>query len=213
MTEPDRRLFLVRHGASEANLAQPYRLQGGRVDLPLCEEGREQSRAAAELLRDASIRWVYSSPLQRALQTARIIAAGHDATIETVEEFRECDVGRWEGLSWEEIDRRDEEYSAKFKADPGRIAYPGGESFGDVAGRVVPAVERILEKHSEGNVLIVWHAAVGQVYVGHLLGIPPARARTITLDNGGVTVGRLDGTSVKLLSICGHEIGTVREGR
>lgn len=98
MTDHDRRLFLVRHGASEANLASPYRLQGGRVDLPLCEEGREQSRAAADALKEASIRWAFSSPLQRAFQTAEIITATHGVG---VEEFRECDVGRWEGLSWE----------------------------------------------------------------------------------------------------------------
>lgn len=70
----------------------------------------------------------------------------------------------------------------------------------------MPVVNRILEEHNEGNILIVWHAAVGQVYVGHVLGIPSSRARTIQLDNGGVTVGRLDGSKVELLTISGRDV-------
>lgn len=201
MTDRVRRLYLVRHGASEANLARPYRLQGGGVDLPLCELGRRQAQAAAEHLRDAPIRWAFSSPLQRAWQTADIIAGPHGVDVQRVEPFRECDVGRWEGLAWEEIHQRDPEYAARFKADPGAVRYPDGESFGDVQRRVVPAVDRLLQQHLEGDVLIVWHAAVGQVFVGHLLGIPSHRAREVQLDNGGVTVARLQGAKAELETV------------
>ncbi len=172
MTVSERRLYLVRHGASEANLARPYRLQGGGIDLPLCERGRQQSAAVREFLRDVAIDAAFSSPLQRAKQTAEIVVAPRGVTIETVESFRECDVGRWEGLSWEEIDRMDPEYASQFKRDPATVSYPDGESFGDVQERVVPAVEKILAEYSAGNILIVWHAAVGQVFLGHVLNLP-----------------------------------------
>ena len=153
----------------------------------------KQAAAAAELLCDTAIHYAFSSPLVRAFATAEIIAEPHGCRVETVADLRECDVGRWEGLSWEEIAQRDPEACERFLRDPGVTSYPEGESFGDVERRVLPAVNCLLEKHTDGNILIVWHAAVGQVYLGHLLGLPHRRARELHVDNGGVSVVRLVG--------------------
>lgn len=183
-----RMLYLVRHGATEANLQSPYRLQGARVDLPLCELGRRQAEAACRQLQQCTILRAFSSPLRRARETAEIIAAPHGCAVETVPEFVECDVGLWEGLSWEEIRARDPERVAAFLADPAAVSYPEGESFGDVARRVLPAVERLLAQDADGDTLIVWHSAVGQVYLGELLGLQASAARGLRLDNGGISL-------------------------
>ncbi|HID24012.1 MAG TPA: histidine phosphatase family protein, partial [Planctomycetaceae bacterium] len=118
MNRTERHLFLVRHGATDENVAQPYRLQGQRVDPPLNELGRRQAERTAELLRDRPIRHAFSSPLRRAVETATIIVAAHGLEVSRVEELIECDVGRWEGLSWAEVRRRDPEAFGRFMADP-----------------------------------------------------------------------------------------------
>jgi broad specificity phosphatase PhoE len=201
MTVEGRLLFLVRHGASEANLRLPYRLQGCGTDLPLCSLGQRQARAVADLLRGYSLRWAYSSSLQRAFETAQIIAAPHDIAVEKAHDLTECDAGSWEGLSWGEIEAQDPERCAAFKLNPGEVGYPNGESFTDVARRAIPAVQSILDKHAAGNGLIVWHAAVGQVYVGELLGLPAARARDIEWHTGGVTIVDVNQPRPKLLTL------------
>src|SRR5687768_2859647 len=119
-------LYLLRHGATEANLMKPYRLQGRGCDNPLAAAGVRQAELTRDLLAGHSIPHFYASPMHRAMQTARIVAAPHGLSIEAIPEFTECDVGHWEGLSWDDIRARHAEDHRRFMADPGRHGYPGG---------------------------------------------------------------------------------------
>ena len=181
-------LILIRHGATEANVRRPYVLQGRRTDMPLSEIGRRQALATRRTLEDRSIQFVFSSPLRRALQTAEILAEPHGVPVKCVEELIECDVGRWEGLSWQEVRQQDGPYLDAFELDPGSVPYAGGESFGQVQARAVPAIQRLIREHNEGNLIVVTHNIVARVYVAHVIGTPVARARTIRQDNGGITI-------------------------
>lgn len=181
-------LFLIRHGATQANVRRPYVLQGRRTDLSLSEIGRRQALATRRALEDRSIRSVFSSPLKRALQTAEILAEPHGVAVECVQELIECDVGRWEGLSWQEVRRQDGPYLDTFESDPGSVPYAGGESFGQVQARAVPAIQRLIREHHDGNLIVVTHHVVARVYVAHLTGLPVARTRSIRQDNGGITI-------------------------
>lgn len=138
-------LYLVRHGETDWNAAR--RIQG-RTDIPLNETGRSQARAAGELL--ARRRWdaVYASPLDRAFETARIIAdrVGVDE-VTLVDELVERDYGDAEGLDYETID-------ANF---PEGTLVPGQETRQQVADRVVPALVALAEKHPGEKLLVVSH--------------------------------------------------------
>jgi broad specificity phosphatase PhoE len=170
------RLYLVRHGATEANLARPPRLQGRRHDAPLARLGVRQAEATRDFLAGSRIDVCYSSPLLRAVQTATIIAAPHGLAPTPLEAINECDVGRWEGLDWQTIRYLDAEAHREFMADPGRHGYPGGESFAEVHRRVAPALEQLLEQHA-GRTILVGHHVVNRTYLAGLLGLLPGQAR------------------------------------
>jgi broad specificity phosphatase PhoE len=81
-------------------------------------------------------------------------------------------IGEWEGLSFEEIVSGDEELARRFRDSEAMFGLaPGGESGQELRARVVPAVERILEDHPGGDVVVVTHGGVINAYLGHVLGI------------------------------------------
>ena len=183
-----RLLYLIRHGATEANTRRPYVLQGRRTDLPLSEIGRRQAEATRGALATRAIAHVFSSPLIRARQTAELVAEPHGLPVSLVDELTECDVGRWEGLSWAEVRQRDGPYLDTFEADPGTVPYAGGESFQQVHDRAVPAIQRLIREHPSGNLAIVTHNVVARVIVAHVTCTAIAKARRIRLDNAGITI-------------------------
>lgn len=196
-----RLLYLIRHGATEANTRRPYVLQGRRTDLPLSDLGRRQAEAARRVLEDRAIDIVFSSPLRRARQTAEILAEPHGVPVELLDDLTECDVGRWEGLSWEEIRQKDGPYLDTFEADPGTVPYAGGESFQQVQNRAVPSIQRIIRNHSAGNLMVVTHNVVARVYVAHLSGAAIVKARSIRQDNAGITIVSLSDGQERLVTL------------
>jgi broad specificity phosphatase PhoE len=181
-------LYLIRHGATEANLASPYRLQGRRNDLPLARLGVRQAEATRDFLAIRPIDHCYSSPMKRAFQTAALVAAPHGLVPHTVDALTECDVGRWEGLDWQTIREREPQTYAAFMANPAANAYPEGESFADVHKRVAPAIRALMERHEGETILVVGHHVVNRTYLAGLLGLKPDQARQVTLDNCGISV-------------------------
>lgn len=138
-------LYLVRHGETDWN--REHRVQGS-TDIPLNEMGRIQAIATGRLL--ATRHWdaIYSSPLSRALETARIIAREVGLGEPVIEPaIIERSYGEAEGMDHDSID-------AKF---PGSMPVPGREHWQEVSARVVPALVRIAEQHHGGDVLVVGH--------------------------------------------------------
>jgi broad specificity phosphatase PhoE len=187
-TGPKTLLYLVRHGATEANLAEPPRLQGRRDDAPLAPLGVRQAEATRDFLAIRPIDHCYCSPLRRAVQTARIVAGPHGRDPEPVEAFTEWDVGEWEGLDWPTIRSRDSEAYWRLLARPEEFSYPGGEAFADVQTRVAPALESLLAKHPGEALLIVGHHLVNRTYLASLLGLTPKKAQQVILDHCGISV-------------------------
>jgi broad specificity phosphatase PhoE len=199
-------LYLVRHGATEANLARPPRLQGCRHNPPLARVGIRQAEATRDFLASQPIDHCYTSPLLRAVQTATIVAAQHGLAPQPVEALTECDVGRWEGLDWQAIRYLDAETYERFLSNPAEHGFPGGESLADVARRVLPAFEELLQLHAGQSILVVSHSMVNRTYLAGLLGLTPNQARQVALDNCGISVVVRDGdhTEVSTLNAAFH---------
>jgi broad specificity phosphatase PhoE len=181
-------LYLLRHAATEANLAQPALLQGRRSDPPLAPEGVRQAEAARDALADVAFAACYSSPLLRAAQTAALVASPHGLTPIPLEALTECDAGRWEGLSWPDVARQDPVDYTCFQADPWQNGYPGGESLRQVHERSATALDELLSRHANHPLLVVSHHVVLRVYLARLLGLPTAQVRRVVLDNAGISV-------------------------
>jgi broad specificity phosphatase PhoE len=188
LADPRTVLYLIRHGATEANLARPARLQGRRHDPPLARLGVRQAEATRDFLAIRPIDHCYCSPLLRAVQTAAIVAAPHGLTPVPVEALTECDVGRWEGLDWQSIRTVDAEAHRLFLANPAEHGYPGGESFADVHRRVAPAIADLLAAHAGESLLVVAHHIVNRTYLAGLLGLTPGQASQVILENCGISV-------------------------
>src|SRR5690349_19118853 len=199
-------LYLIRHGATEANLARPARVQGRRHNPPLARLGVRQAEATRDFLAIRPIDHCYCSPLLRAVQTAAIVAAPHGLSPQPLDALTECDVGRWEGLDWQTIRALDAEGFQRFHANPAEFGYPDGESFRDVHERAAPALDELLRVHAGGSTLVVAHHIVNRTYLAGLLGLAPDQARQVTLDNCGISVIVRDGsqTTVNTLNAAFH---------
>jgi broad specificity phosphatase PhoE len=122
-------LILTRHGQATADDL----MLGGQLDPPLTADGRREAEALARRLAGVRIDRIVSSPMLRALETAQTIATGRP--VELDERLRELDYGRWEGLTYAEIEAHDPELRVRWEHDPGITHSPGGESGDDVATR------------------------------------------------------------------------------
>ncbi len=197
------RLYLIRHGATKNNCARPPRLQGRRLDAELSPEGRKQARLTGEFLAPYPVDAVYSSPLRRACQTAEAIAGLHRLAVGVVEDLAEVDVGRWEGMTWAEVqDLYPNEYQA-FTTDAGIHPYHGGESLENVRARSVPALNGLLEENAGRTIAVVAHNVVNRVYLAHLMEIPLSQYRNIPQDNCGVNVLRHQDGRTQIVTING----------
>ncbi len=173
MTEP-RLLFLIRHGRSDFDSSELRATpRGEQWDPPLGEQGREQANLLTRrLLLMERPSAVHCSPFRRARETIAPFAerAGIEVTYD--EDLGEAYVGEWENKSFEEILATDAELLHRFRNQEAMWSLaPGAETGDRLRERVWNTVEGILEKHLEGNVVVVAHGGVINAYVGKLLGL------------------------------------------
>lgn len=158
-------IYLVRHGKIQG--AEVRRFIGS-TDVPLSDEGVRQGR----LLRDhlAHIRFdrVYSSDMTRTLTFACIISNLPENRIHTLKELCEIDLGTWEGKTFKEIQTCFPEQWRRRGEEMDTFRPPRGESFSDLAARVIPCFENITSG-AHSNILIVGHAGVNRVILSHIL--------------------------------------------
>ena len=197
-------LYLVRHGATEANERKPYILQGRGVNYGLSTTGREQAAAVARFLSEFPVRRVYSSCLLRSVETAQAIARFHELEVGQIEDLAECHVGQWEGKDWGTIMREFPEAYEAFIRRPGEAPYLGGESYGDVLRRVQPVFARLLEQHAGESIVVVAHNVVNRAYLGHLLGLEPRRAKDLRQANCCVNLIRHCSNETQVLTLNAH---------
>jgi broad specificity phosphatase PhoE len=172
---PVRRLFLVRHGRVDFDARDRFRTspRGRQWDPPLGEEGRRQAEhLAARLLAMRRPVGVYVSPFTRCLETIAPFASAAEIEPVTDEDIGEVFIGEWEGLPFEdilagseEVARRAREFEAMFSAAP------GAESAAELRARVVPAIDAMVARHPDGDVVVVAHGGVVNAYAGHVLGV------------------------------------------
>jgi broad specificity phosphatase PhoE len=195
------RLYLIRHGATDANERVPYILQGNAIDLPLSREGEAQARAVAEFLRQFPIRQVYHSSMVRARQTAATIARELGVAATIAPDLQECNVGVWEGLDWETIRTRYPEEHRRFVENPADSAYLGGESYRDVLRRVRPVMERLLDENGGQAIAVVAHNVVNRAILADLMGLDLRLAPKIAQGNGCVNLIHRRGGHVELVTL------------
>jgi 2,3-bisphosphoglycerate-dependent phosphoglycerate mutase len=164
------RLLLIRH-ATTAWTAQG-RFQG-QTDIPLSQHGRGQATALAQRLMTKTLHMLYASDLQRAWETAEAIAAPRALPVHTEPRLREMAFGRWEGLTYTEIQQREAQSLVAWEQDQLHSAPPGGETLLQMAERVRAAYVDMLVAGQEKTVGLVAHGGPLQLLLCFALGLPP----------------------------------------
>lgn len=147
------RVVLVRHGTTPTTGAV---LPGRAAGLHLSDRGREQAEAVAEALADADIAAVYSSPLERARETAAVIAKRAGCRPLVRAGLNECDFGEWTGSKLSNLRRRSEWSSIQNR--PSTFRFPGGESFVEMQRRIVDTLTRLAADHPGDTIVATSHA-------------------------------------------------------
>jgi broad specificity phosphatase PhoE len=150
------RLILIRHAEIDAN--REFRSIGKRDD-PLSEEGQEQAKQLAQALAGIPVEAIYSSPAQRALQTAAPLALSQHQEVRMEDDLRECDFGLWEGLNRADLLARathEAHYFSAWERDL-TMAPPDGESYTAMSERVRRRVGSLLQVHHGQTIVLVSH--------------------------------------------------------
>lgn len=188
------RVVLVRHAETEESArGRCY----GRLDVRLSPRGLREAQALATALAALPLAAVYSSPLARALDTARPLAAARGLEPSVLEALAELDFGEVEGLTYDEIEAERPELFRAWMDDPARVRFPGGESLADLRARVLPALEQIRGRHEREAVAVVAHGGVIRVVLAEVLGLQDGALFRLEHAEGGVSVvDWLDGVSI-----------------
>ena len=176
------RIVLIRHGETDWNAEDRYQ---GQLDPPLNRRGIAQARRLAEELKGAGLQALYSSPLQRALQTAEIISQALDIPLHTDPRLKEIRQGEWEGLLRSEIAARYPELFRRWLEEPWAATPPGGESLAQVRERVIAAVSEIASRHRGEKVGVVTHLIPIYIIKAHYQGLTFEALRGTAFPNGG----------------------------
>ena len=161
-------LLLIRHGLTDYVTA--HRMPGWRPGIHLNDEGRAQAAALARRLAEVKLAAVYSSPLERALETAAPLAEARGLAIEVRPDLGDLHPGDWTGRTVKELEN--EELWPIIQAYPSGARLPGGESFQQCQARFVAELDAIRSAHPGQTIAVVSHADPIKMVVAYYLGLP-----------------------------------------
>jgi probable phosphomutase (TIGR03848 family) len=175
-------LLLIRHGLTDAT---GNRLYGTTPGVHLSEEGREQADQLADRLSPLRLAAVYSSPLERCIETAEAITRGRGLEIEVLPDLGEVEYGEWTGRSFKAVRRT--ELWRRLHEIPSSVRFPGGQTLGEVRERGVRAVEEIASRHPRRTIATVSHGDVIRLVLAHYAGIHIDLFHRLQVDPGSVS--------------------------
>ncbi len=168
------RVLLVRHGATRLSAEDRF---AGATNVELSEEGRDMARRLGRRLAGMPVAAFYASPLDRTMETARLIAEPQGLPVTPDDGFLEINHGVWEGITRAEAETRHAASYALWEADPFTYAPDGGETGLAVTARALPALRRVVEAHPDSIVCVVSHKATIRLILSSILGFDPRRYR------------------------------------
>jgi broad specificity phosphatase PhoE len=196
------RIILVRHGQTEWNAGsasgEHFR---GRIDVDLNATGLAQAQAVADRLAQVEIAAVYSSPLQRAIHTARPVARGHGLEVTPFQGLLDINYGQWGGRSFDDVAAHWPDLYRQWRTVPHLVQIPGGESLADVRARVGRGLQEIVARHDDEIVLLMGHQVVNKVLVCMMLGLDNSAFWRIRQDTCCINRFDHDGEAFTVLTL------------
>ena len=145
-------ILLIRPGTTEYD--QQRRVQG-TLDIPLCEDGRQQVETLVDTLRAQPIAAIYAGPTQSAEQTAEVLAQALDLKVKTVDKFQNLDQGLWQGMLVADVKSKQPKVYRQWQEQPETVCPPHGETLVSAKQRASAALAKILKKHKADPVVAI----------------------------------------------------------
>jgi len=187
-------LILIRHGETDWNKESIFR---GHEDVRLNATGIAQADAAAETLKDKVFEAVYSSPLKRAMVTAKRIAAPHEIEVRDKFGFVDINYGLWQGKRESSVKEMHPKLYERWLSSPAKVKFPGGESVKKSWKRVNTALREVLFLHGTGSVVIVTHRIPLKFMTTYLLGKRLVEFNDVVHDPCAISIFDVEGRKYK----------------
>ncbi len=165
---PPTRILLIRHGVND--YVKTRRLACRLPGVHLNAEGAAQAEAMAQRLSATKIDAVYSSPLERAQETAAPLGRALNLPVQVIAGIMETDCGEWAGQKIEDLNKLD--LWKQLQVYPSGVRFPGGESFADIQARMVASIEKLSVEHAHQTIALVSHADPIKLTLAFYAGIP-----------------------------------------
>lgn len=179
------RLYLLRHGESEWNILNKIQ---GQKNTNLTDRGIIQAKQAAKRLMHEKIDTIFSSDLNRAFDTAKVIGEFLNLDVNSLKELREISFGVWEGLTTNEIKEKYRNEHIVWMTKPHNLILPNAESLIDLQERLLGIVNNLIKKNSNKNILIVSHGASIKALILGILGIDISMYNKLSISNTGLSI-------------------------
>jgi probable phosphomutase (TIGR03848 family) len=188
-------LLLIRHGENE--YVKTGKMAGRLPEVHLNQRGRQQALELAEALANVPIKAIYSSPMERALETAAPLAEKCGLVVQTREGLVETGIGEWTGQELKNLRKLPEWKTVQ--ASPSRFRFPNGESFVECQTRLVSEIENIVKGHKDDEfIACVSHADPIKLLAAYYLGMPLDHFQRLACDTASVTVFMLSAKTALL---------------
>jgi probable phosphomutase (TIGR03848 family) len=175
--------YIVRHGVTSHTATK---LTGWMPGVSLSADGRAEAERAAATLANVPLDAVYSSPIERTLETAEIIAARHKLKVEVAQGLGEVRYGRWTNRTYKSLTRT--KLWQRVQRWPSGARFPEGESLTEVQTRAIGALEDLRIRHPRGRICCVSHSDVIKLVVAHYLGVHIDLFQRIAIGPASITV-------------------------
>ena len=192
-------IIFLRHGQAENNTKKI--LAGRTPGINLTEQGKEQAEQAGEMIKSLNISAIYSSPIDRAMQTAEIV--GKHCGIKPISDDRliELDMGKFTMMPYNEIFEKHGNVFLKFYEGSLEISHNGVESFTEVQKRVFDIVDFVKNEHKGENVVLVTHMDPIKAMIGKVLSLDPEILFQLIVANASLNIFKYDDQNFYLSSI------------
>ena len=181
-------IIFLRHGQAENNTKKI--LAGRTPGINLTENGKKQAEQAGEMIKSLNVSAIYSSPIDRAMQTAEIV--GKHCGVKPISDDRliELDMGKFTGVPYDEIFTSHGNVFMKFYNGELEIAHNGVETFADVKKRVSSIVDEVIKKHPDENVVLVTHMDPIKAMLSTIVDLSPTNLFELIIANASLNIFR-----------------------
>jgi probable phosphoglycerate mutase len=192
-------IIFLRHGQAENNTKKI--LAGRSPGVNLTEVGIQQAEQAGKMLEPLNISAIYSSPIDRALQTAEIVGKQYDLEISIDDRLIELDMGKFTKMPYDEIFAKHGNVFLKFYEGSEEVSENGVETFTKVQKRVFDMVDFIINKHKNENVVLVTHMDPIKAMIGKVLKLRPEVLFELIIANASLNIFKNNDQKLYLTAI------------